>query len=68
MSPRLQINIFKVQLVVLRLWTRALTGAEIYYNYNKTLTPANETGLVVNCNFSEGSGTIVDNDATADKT
>lgn len=48
-----------------RLWTRALSGAEVYYNYNKTLTPASETGLIVNCNFSEGSGTTVDNDATS---
>lgn len=48
-----------------RLWNRALTGAEIYYNYNKTLTPANEdSSLIVNCNFSEGSGTTVDNDAS----
>lgn len=49
----------------LRVWNRALTGAEIYYNRNLILTPANETGLIVNCGFSEGSGTVVDNDATA---
>lgn len=47
-----------------RIWNRAPSGAEIYYNYDKTLTPANESGLIVNCNFSEGSGTVVDNDAT----
>lgn len=49
----------------LRLWNRALNGAEIYYNYDKILTPANESGLIVNCNFLEESGTVVDNDATA---
>lgn len=47
-----------------RVWNRALTGAEIYKNYDLSVTPASETGLIVNCNFSEGSGTVIDNDAT----
>ncbi|MCG3204080.1 MAG: hypothetical protein KCHDKBKB_00783 [Elusimicrobia bacterium] len=47
-----------------RVWNRKLTGGEIYYNYDKILTPANESGLIINCNFTEGSGTTVDNDAT----
>lgn len=49
----------------MRFWTRAITGAEMYYNYDKILTPASESGLVVNLGFTEGSGTVVDNDATA---
>lgn len=49
----------------LRLWNRALSASEIYYNRNLILTPANESGLVVNCNFAEGSGSTIDNDATA---
>lgn len=48
-----------------RFWNRAITGAEMYYNYDKILTPASESGLIVNCGFTEGSGTVVDNDATA---
>ena len=46
-----------------RFWNRWLTNAEIYKNYQNTLTAANESGLVVNINFTEGSGTTLDNEA-----
>lgn len=51
----------------LRVWNRKLNGAEIYAKYDKTLTYATlgDSSLKVNCNFSEGSGTVVDNDASA---
>lgn len=45
-----------------RMWNVARTVTEIADNMNYYLDPAYETGLIVNCNFDEGTGTTVDND------
>lgn len=47
-----------------RIWDVARTGAEISANKDYYLDPANETGLVLNCNVDEGSGTTLGNDVT----
>jgi hypothetical protein len=46
-----------------RVWNRALSGAEINSNKNKQLTAANEQGLIINLKFTEGSGTSIANEA-----
>lgn len=48
-----------------RLWNRALDATTLNANKALTLQSANETGLIVNLNFTEQSGTVVDNEATA---
>ena len=50
---------FNGQLEEMRIWTRAITPAEIQSKMCQELSPANETGLKAYWKFNEGSGTQV---------
>lgn len=49
----------------LRLWNVARTTTQLAANYNLGLQSANETGLIGNWKFSEGSGTSIANNYSA---
>lgn len=53
---------FKGQVSVFRLWNTVRTQQQIQDNLHYKLQAAQETGLIVNCNFNEGSGTVLAND------
>lgn len=46
-----------------RIWNTARSQTEISDNKDYYLDPSQETGLILNCNYDEGSGTTVSNDA-----
>lgn len=48
----------------MRVWSTSRTQQEIQDNMNLLLDASQETGLIVNCNFTEGSGTTVANQAS----
>lgn len=48
----------------LRVWSTVRTAQQLLDNKNLLLDASKETGLIVNCNFSEGSGTTVANQAS----
>lgn len=47
-----------------RLWNTSRTQQELQDNMNLLLDASQETGLIINCNFSEGSGATVANQAS----
>lgn len=55
---------FKGDFACFRLWNVSRTAAEIAANMNYYLDPTKETGLVLNCNVDEESGTTIDNDVS----
>lgn len=57
-------KLYKGSFACMRIWNVARTAAQIAANYLLYLDPARETGLVINCNIIEGSGTTVENTGT----
>jgi hypothetical protein len=55
---------FKGAFACFRLWNVARTATELADNKSLYLDPAYESGLLINCNVDEGSGTTLDNDVT----
>ena len=47
-----------------RVWSTARTQQQISDNKNLLLDASKESGLIINCNFTEGSGTTVANQAS----
>lgn len=48
-----------------RIWNVARTQTQLSDNKDYYLDPTQETGLILNCNFDEESGTTVDNDVAS---
>lgn len=49
----------------IRIWNTVRTSEQLKQYYRRNILAANHTGLIVNCRFLEGSGAVVDNEATA---
>jgi len=58
-------NKWKGGVACTRIWNVARSQTEISDNKDYYLDPAEETGLIANFNFDEGSGTTVGNDAAS---
>lgn len=55
-------RVFHGEVACFRMWNTARSGTEINDNKDYWLDPAEETGLIINCNVDDEEGTTVAND------